>query len=119
MLPLYHQTLRLGWSSEANLLYATYKAAKHLRKRWHVPGVMELYGTSSYRAAELPLTRPDTRVNANAAELLYAMAQEVRALIRKGRPKPVLIRSTKIMDYQIAHFMSPLTPGWVSNSFYR
>lgn len=101
--------------NEAYFLHAVYETARRLRDG-HVPAVIPV-------EARLPQNRGATfeirEIKCNAAEFLYGMAEMYRIVSTEGLPRPIALSSMKIIQDQLCRYVTPSTPGWITNSFYR
>jgi hypothetical protein len=92
---------------------AIIQAAGRLDLSDHIPGVIQIriLSEASRSGAE-----EHTRVTLNAAEFLYALAQEVRLVALSGCPGPVALVSTKISGAQLTRCVL-VRPGGPRDSF--
>jgi len=107
--------------NDSFVLGAVCQAAQQMDKNGHIPGVIPiLIPRTERRDIALPrqVGEPAIRhANANPAEILYAMAQELRLINIHGMPGPVVMRGILIIQYQRSHLIAPSTT--VVPSHYR
>lgn len=100
-------------TNEVNVMQAAVDAARFIRKNGHIPGSIEMFMPVEPRPpkeGESYHSLKDRKVDANAAELLYGMAQLVYILNRDNFPGPVRMISVKIIEDQICRYVVNSTP---------
>jgi hypothetical protein len=90
-------------ANEVSVMQAAVVAARRIRENGHVPGSIEIFLPT--RAAQKGERVSETLMYANAAELLYAMAQVYYQVVRDGMPGPVRMVSVKIIQDQICRYV--------------
>jgi len=115
---------RSAFVNDSHALDAVCRAVQEMDKNGYIPGVVPILIPAAEAEDVVSVWRaegslrgimrvrgggPMRRANANPAELLYAMAQELRLINIHGMPGPVVLRPMLIIQYQRSHLIVPST----------
>jgi len=91
---------------DEDVMQAVWNVAKTVRKEGHIPGMIEIPLRSEESRGKLLLKY---KAKVNAAEFLYALAQEYK-LTYRGGPGPVMMISMKMAQAQTCALIAPYSP---------
>ncbi|CAK8715756.1 hypothetical protein KKHLCK_04870 [Candidatus Electrothrix laxa] len=92
-------------ANEVSVMQAAIDAAGFIRKNGHVPGSIEIFLPPSEKKDGVKGDVKEEKVFANAAELLYGMAQVVYKLSTKQFPGSARMVSVKIIKDQVCRYV--------------
>jgi len=105
---------------DEDVMQAAWEAAKRIRKVGHIPGVVEIAIRSEESRHRHLLLKYKGKLN--AAEFLYALAQEYR-LTSMGKPGAVMAISMKMIKDQPCGLIAPYSPvgykGTILGQYHR
>lgn len=97
-------------ANEVSVMQAAIDAAGFIRKNGHIPGSIEIFLPSPAKKGQGKEQVKEEKMFANAAELLYGMAQVVYKLYTQQFPGPARMVSVKIIQDQACRYVVNSSP---------